>query len=271
MKIFAVRDAGDEGRKDLAYLFYYEICRQFYIELPEKADPWETPLLLSSFVERGEYTVDSHWSRIWVQQRIVPPDRQNIAQILRDNGLKSYDEFALLNLASGRCEHDDYYLVPIDEKALPNQIRRRFNRKVEDVVPLQYNYLLVFFRDGTIRVIDLNGYFERTEKFSVLLKRPELFSSVRIQTGGYGVQWDENLAIPDSELYRMGRRVPLTAEDFRAFASERIITTAEAAELLNCTRQNISDLVKAGQLHPVKSTGRSTLFLKSEVIQRSWR
>ncbi|HAY63550.1 MAG TPA: hypothetical protein DCX90_08065, partial [Ruminococcaceae bacterium] len=80
-------------QKDLAYLLYYEQEKQFYIELPENADAWETPLLLDSFVKRGETTVNSYWSKIWVEQRIVPTDRQNIGEILRDNHLKEYDEY----------------------------------------------------------------------------------------------------------------------------------------------------------------------------------
>ena len=71
MKSFAIRDESSQKQKDLAYLLYYEQEKRFYIELPENADAWETPLLLDSFVKRGETTVNSYWSNIWVQQRIV--------------------------------------------------------------------------------------------------------------------------------------------------------------------------------------------------------
>ena len=271
MKIFAIRDASDASKKDLAYLLYYETDRRFYIELPENADPWETPLLLASFVQKGERTVNSYWSRLWVQQRIVPADRQNIAQILRDNGLKAYDEYALLMLSSGRCEQDDYYLAPMEADHLPESIVRRSRTKIEDVIPLQNRCLLVFFRDGTIRKCDLTTYFEKMPRFAILLNRPDYFAGVGIQTGGYGVQWDENLCIPDAVLYKMGKKIPLMAEDFRAFASERVITAAEAAELLNCSRQYINELVKTDKLHPIKFSEKNTLFLKSEVLKRLWK
>ena len=52
MKIFAIRDESSQKQKDLAYLLYYEQEKRFYIELPENADAWETPLLLDSFVKR---------------------------------------------------------------------------------------------------------------------------------------------------------------------------------------------------------------------------
>ena len=271
MKVFAIRDKTDKAGKDLAYLFYYEADRRFYIELPEAADPWETPLLLSSFAQKGEYTVNSYWSRLWVQQRIVPSDRQNISQILRDNGLKNYDEYSLLMLSNGRCEQDDYYLVPIEERALPTKILRRFDKKVEDVIPLQKSCLLVLFRDGTIKKCDLTEYFEKTPQFSVLARRPDYFHHVEIQPGGYGVQWDDNLSIPDSVLYKMGKHIPLSADDFKAVAVERIINAAEAAEILNCSRQYISELVKTEKLHPIKAWEKNTLFLKSEVLRWNWQ
>ena len=96
MKIFAIRDEAALEQVDLAYLLYYEVEKRFYIELPENADPWETPLLLSSFIKKGETSINSYWSKIWVQQRIVPTDRQNLGQVLKDNNLKEYDEFDLL-------------------------------------------------------------------------------------------------------------------------------------------------------------------------------
>ena len=150
MKIFAIRDAGDKDNRDIAYLFYYEKGGRFYVELPADADPWETPLILSSFLKRGERTVNSYWSRVWVQQRIVPADRQNIGQILRDNGLKEYDECRLLELSEGRCPQDNCYIAPVSEAELPAEFVMRFGRKVEDVIPLAGKNLLVFFRDGSV-------------------------------------------------------------------------------------------------------------------------
>lgn len=271
MKIFAIRDETDKTRKDLAYLLYYEHEKRFYIELPDDADPWETPLLLSSFAKKGEPTVNSYWSKLWVQQRIVPSDRQNIGQILRVNGLQEYDEYALLMLSKGRCEQDDYYLAPIDAEQLPAKIRHRFDRKIEDVLPLRDTSLLVFFRDGTVRKCDLADYFRQNARFSILLRQPDFFSRVRIQTGGYGVRWDENMTITDAALYKIGRRVPLSAEDFKVFASEGIVNTAEAMELLNCSRQYVNALVKEGKLHPIKASDKNTLFLKSEILRRNWQ
>lgn len=271
MKIFAIRDESAEIQKNLAYLLYYEMEKRFYIELSEGSDPWELPLLLDSFVKKKETTVNSYWSKIWVQQRIIPTDRQNITEILRDNQLDEYDEFALLMLAMGRCAQDDYYLVPIDEKDLPDEITKRFATKIEDVLPLDNYSLLVFFRDGLVKKCELEKYFAKKSEFQILLKKPEYFEHVRMQTGGYGVSWDVNMNVTDSELYCMGRRVPLTAADFQSFVVHRVINVSEAAELLGCSRQNIMDLTKRGKLHPIKTSEKNTLYLKSEILKRNWQ
>lgn len=82
MKIFASRDELDPQSVDQAHLVYYEGEKRFYIEVPDDTDPWETPLQLSSFVKRGERTVNAYWSKLWVQRRIVPSDRQNLDQMM---------------------------------------------------------------------------------------------------------------------------------------------------------------------------------------------
>ena len=127
MRVFVIRD--DElAEKDLGYLLYYEPSKAFYIELPENADEWETPMILSSFVRRGEYSVNAYWSLQWVRQRIIPQDRQNLGQILRDNHLQEYDELALLLLGHGRCAQDAVYIEELAE--IPKSIAERWAYKL---------------------------------------------------------------------------------------------------------------------------------------------
>lgn len=271
MKIFAIRDESAENQVDLAYLLYYELEKRFYIELPENADLWETPLLLSTFVKKGETSINSYWSKLWVQQRIVPTDRQNLGQVLKDNHLKEYDEFGLLILTMGRCAQDDYYLAPIEEAQLPAQIRKRFDKWIEDVVPLENFELLVFFRDGTVKKCNIKERFANAPSFQVLFRNESFFYDVNLQPGGHGVEWDINLSISAATLYHIGKRVPLSASDFQSFVVHRVVNVAEAAEILNCSRQNIDYLTRTGKLHPIKSSGKNTLYLKSEILKRNWQ
>lgn len=270
MRIFAIRDEEDLSRKNLAYLIYYEREKRFYIELPDDADPWETPLLLSSFLKRGEKTVNAYWSKQWVLQRIVPTDRQNLGQILKENALSEYDEFELLMLADGRCAQDSYYLVPVDETIVAEQFATRYEKKIEDVIPLKDNTLLVFFRNGKVKRCRINDIVRERREFKPILLKNSIFENVAIQTGGHGVCWGENAEIMDETLYDAGIDVPLSMDDFISFVSNRVISTAEAAKILDCSRQNINDLVLRGKLHPIKTEQKSRYFLKSEIQQRLW-
>lgn len=270
MKIFAIRN--EENKEISAYLLYYEKEKSFYIELPDNADPWETPLILSSFAKKDITTVNSYWSKIWVQQRIVPSDRQNLGQVLKENNLSEYDEFELLMLSDGRCAQDNFYLELIPENDLPDSILKRFEKKIEDIVPLQNYGLLVFFRNGVIKKCDVKKFFNKNKSLKTFLTlHKDMFQYVRIQPGGYGIYWEENMSISDTELYDKGTKIPLSSSDFKDFVEHRVINAAEAAELLDCSRQNINDLVKRDKLHPVKATDKSTLFLKSEVMKRNWQ
>ena len=269
MKIFAIRSDSMRKAKDLAYLIYYENEKTFYIELPQDADEWETPLILSSFLKKGERTVDAYHTKMWVQQRIVPSDRQNLGQILKENGLDSYDEFDLLMLSKGRCAQDDYYVQAISRERLPADFEERFNRRIEDVVPLHNENLLAFFRNGKIKKCDVASYVDRANARSVLSSY-EKFGAVEIQTDGYGVAWGTILSISNEKLYDMGTEIDLRPDDFKCFAVNRIISVAEACEILDCSRQNVNDLISRGKLTPVASKGNQTLLMKNEVLQRKW-
>lgn len=265
MKIFAIRDANDITEKDLAYMLYYEREKVFYIELPEDADFWNTPLLLSSFAKRNIRTINPYFSKLWVQQRIIPSDRQNLGQILKENGLEEYDEYKLLMLADGRCEQDDYYLYPVVGAYL-EKFEKRYRFKVEDIVPLENANLLVFFRDGTVKKCDAKVLLG--EKYQGIWNNSQMFRKVSVQVGGYGIEWSEICSISDEQLYNSGLEVPLSLEDFGSFVKNRVVSTKEATELLDCSRQNIDDLVRRKKLEPLKIDSKNKLFYRKDIEQR---
>lgn len=182
-----------------------------------------------------------------------------------------YDEFQLLMLADGRCAQDDYYLVPVTEERLYKEICRRYEYKVEDVVPLEGYQLLVFFRNGEVKKCDVKALVGEDRKYVPILTSEEIFCSISVQTGGYGVAWGEQYTIADEVLYNKGHMVPLSLNDFRSFVSNRVVNTKEATEILECSRQNIDDLVRRDKLHPVKVDAKNKLFLKTEIMQRKWQ
>ena len=266
MGIFAVKDETMPKEKILGYLVYYENAKAFYLELTDGIDPWESPPVFSAFVECGEYSIDSYWSLRWVQQRIVPRDRQNIGQILRENNLKKYDEFSLLLLSMGHCEQDDFYLEEVSPDAPPDLLSRRWQTKVTDVVPMEAPKLLVFFRNGSTKVVDT-----RTMNLSAcepLLITQDRFNTVEVQPDGYGVYWNDRAMISHRDLYTHGITVPLAQQDLHQYVKTRVVSASEACGILECSRQNIDDLMRRDKLHPIRTDAKYKLFSKAEVMQR---
>jgi predicted DNA-binding transcriptional regulator AlpA len=59
-----------------------------------------------------------------------------------------------------------------------------------------------------------------------------------------------------------------TKEALLSYLKDNIINSAEAAEILGCSRQNIDDLVKRNKLKPIRVLPRDRLFLKKDVLAR---
>ena len=270
MKIFAIKN-DDTNIKAVCFLVYYEVAKKFFVEISDGADEWSVPMYFAPYAKKNVHTVNARHSLEWVRQRIVPTDRQNIAGILSDNGMKSYDEFSLLLLGNGRCSQDDYYIEEIAYGDLPEDIIERTKKRIDDVIPLSDRKALIFFKDGSARICELKSIIAGQKNLSnYLTQYAERFFDVKIQVGGTGIYWNDNMVISDAELWQCSKKIPLTKEDFSAFIRDRIVNSAEAAQMLNCSRQNIDDLIKRGKLVPIKETKKDRLFYKSDIDKRSW-
>lgn len=57
-------------------------------------------------------------------------------------------------------------------------------------------------------------------------------------------------------------------EELTEFLAAELINTAEAVEILGCTRQNIDVLVKRKKLFPIRVFPRDRIFFKSDILAR---
>ncbi len=57
-------------------------------------------------------------------------------------------------------------------------------------------------------------------------------------------------------------------DDLIKFIQEELIDTSEAAQILGCSRQNISDLIKRGKLKPVKILRQERVFFRADILAR---
>ena len=112
MRRCAVKNAFYDD-KVVAYLLYDEKDRTYRIEVPEDVRSVEAPLIIADLVDKGQRQIGKEWSLRWVKQRVIPLERQNIGQILRENGMDRYDEFLLLMKNHGRSCQDECYLEEV--------------------------------------------------------------------------------------------------------------------------------------------------------------
>lgn len=63
------------------------------------------------------------------------------------------------------------------------------------------------FKDGREVVYDVSGLTEVNPVFRGLVQDPELFAQVRIDPGGYGISWNDELDLEAEELWKCGDEV----------------------------------------------------------------
>ncbi len=264
MIIFEIRDKAEKERL-LGYLFYYKRSRRFFTELRSELDEWSAPFIFAGLVRRGIYSIDSVWSGKFVAQRIIPPDRQNLGNILRENGLKTYDELKLLLLSNGRCAQDELYLIRKKAEDILPEIRERLEKKVLDVMSLGSFRTLVFFRDGKSRVANIKTLCGEDRSFGNILGSEENFRNVRVSPGGNGIEWGEERFISAERLRDEGNDADISYDDIKHFIRDRLADTGETSGMLGCTRQYVKQLADRGRIAPAREWANQSVFMKGEL------
>ena len=62
--------------------------------------------------------------------------------------------------------------------------------------------------------------------------------------------------------------IPFSYHEISRYVQNRLVNTNQTCDILECSRQNIDDLMKRGKLHPVRTDERYKLFTKAEVVER---
>lgn len=265
MKIYEILDC--EEKRSIGVLLYYEQKKECIIELQENLDEWTAPLLFSSLVKKNIYTVPRDLSFLWVKERVIPSGRQNISAILKNHKLESYDEMKFLELSKGKCSQDSLYIKKID--TLPEYVISREKRNIVDCVACDEYVLLCFFMDDVVKKIDLNR-LSNLDDVDKILKNNKLFQSCEVGAGGYFITFNDSIDIAAGVLYEMGVTIPLSRNDFMCFARNNLLDTSECCNILGCSRQNVSYMVKQEQLSAIKENVKGNLYLKGDVLRNMW-
>ncbi len=262
MIVFEIRDKAQQDLL-LGYLFYYERNKRFFSEILGEMDEWSAPFIFSGHIKKGIYSIDSIWSMKFVRQRIIPPDRQNLGSILRENGLKEYDEWRLLQLSEGRCAQDELYLRKISDQDILLEIKKRLEKKVLDVMVLGQHKVLVFLKNGESRIVNVQKLCGDNHVFGRVLREEDVFRNVRVSPGGNGIDWGEERFLSAEILRQQGKPSEIHFDDVAGFIRERLCDPSETTALLHCSRQYVKQLVDKERLTPIREDAHANLYLKS--------
>ena len=79
--------------------------------------------------------------------------------------------------------------------------------KLNQIKALPGYRLWAKFLDGREVIYDVSKLTAVNSVFGDLVRNPELFSQVRIDPGGYGISWNDDLDLEADELWKNGDEV----------------------------------------------------------------
>lgn len=74
---------------------------------------------------------------------------------------------------------------------------------IKSVTPLKDMVLEVVFNNGICKKYDMKNLFKEHKIFKEL-ENEDLFNKVRVDTGGYGIIWDEEIDLSSEEIWNNG-------------------------------------------------------------------
>ena len=89
--------------------------------------------------------------------------------------------------------------------------------KVKSVNALPNYCLSVQFVEGVTKIYDIKPLFAKWTVFKELENNDRLFSEVEVDTGGYGIVWNDNLDLSCNELFENGKTLKTPFDGLIAF------------------------------------------------------
>ena len=103
--------------------------------------------------------------------------------------------------------------------------------KVTTAYPLAHRFIFACFTDGEIRVYDMANLIEKIPLFKNLHDE-KLFDAVKVDAGGYGISWNDDIDLSSDEIYESGRVFEVIERETR-----RVVDETVAARRAACVSQ----------------------------------
>lgn len=111
--------------------------------------------------------------------------------------------------------------------------------KIISVKPLKNSILSVEFMNGIEKTYDVKSLFSVFPQFKVFETDDELFKCVTVDTGGYGISWNDDLDLDAEDIWEDGIEVGKKEIDIVAELAENMI---KAREIANITQKQLAEM-----------------------------
>lgn len=111
--------------------------------------------------------------------------------------------------------------------------------KIKDVYALPGMQLSVLFSDGTTKRYDVKRLVTRIPAFGAL-EDEALFNNVEVDTGGYGIVWNDDVDLSCDELWDNGVVEKTPFDD--------LMSLADATELWNLSESTLRKAISYGKI-----------------------
>lgn len=111
--------------------------------------------------------------------------------------------------------------------------------KIKDVKACANMCLRVQFANGTVKEYDVHNLLGKFPMFKAL-EDSELFNKVVVDTGGYGIVWNDDLDISCDELWSNGKQIKTPFDNLMSFA--------DASDLWNLSESTLRKAVSYKKL-----------------------
>lgn len=112
--------------------------------------------------------------------------------------------------------------------------------KIKNVSALPEYKLSVQFSEGVTKIYNVAPLFEKIPAFEELKNHPEIFASVSVDMGGYGIIWNDELDLSCDELWEHGVQVDTPFDGLLAFS--------DATELWGLNESTLRKAITYGKL-----------------------
>lgn len=95
--------------------------------------------------------------------------------------------------------------------------------KMRAVHTLSDYRLYIQFSEGLTKIYDVKPLFTKWAAFKRLENEPELFNDVAVDTGGYGIVWNDELDLSCDELYENGKTIKIPFDGLIAMSDATLL------------------------------------------------